>query len=296
MKLSNIIIIPKLSKYELDMHRYNLTHEELIDKYKEEGVNLERIMSSHERQKESLNKLKNFFSEQQFISREKLTREIAANSDLVIAFGGDNHFQYVSHFIDNGLIMGINSDPLTSEGSLVYFTIKDFKNTLKKLEKGDFQVEEWTRLEAGLNANYIGLATCDYFLGESERKYMSRHILELKGKKEEQKCSGLLIITGAGSTGWYNSAYRYLNMIENKFSKTKKSARFLATEPYKGRLSGYSMSEGTLEKGEELIVHSLNDDNGILSVDSLEDHNFNRGATTVIRISDKSLNVIKVEK
>ncbi len=294
MDLSKAVIVPKLSKYELDMRRYILAHDQLMEKYRQEGIDIKKIMNSHERQKNALNELKRYFSEQQFIPRDNLTSDIAAKASLIISFGGDEHFKYVSHFVDNGLIMGINSDPLTSEGVLNYFVVDGIEEKLKKLEKGDYAIEEWTRVNAELNRHPVALATSDYLLSKDRRKDMSRHVLEYRNMKEEQKSSGLLVVSGAGSTGWYDSASGDLYPNGDKFPKNADYAKFFVTEPYRGRLTRCRMRLGILEKGEELIVRSLNDDSGILTADSVEDYPFNRGAKAVIKISDKPLRVVKV--
>lgn len=296
MNTSNMVIVPKMSMYEWDMHRYKLTPGQILAKYERDGVDVGKVMKSHETQKQSLEELKAFFNESQFVHRNRLTRRIASNADLIIALGGDNHFQFVSHFLGSELIMGINSDPSRSEGALTYFTTHNFEETLKRLKQEEFDVEEWIRLEARLNGQLLELATSELFLGEDKRKYMSRHILEIRGRTEEQKCSGLLITTGAGSTGWYDSACRYLYEDGNAFPKTEKMARFLATEVFRGKLSQYSMLEGVLQERETLTVCSLNDDKGILSIDSLEEYPFDMGARAVIRISDKPLRIVGAMK
>ena len=51
------------------------------------------------------------------------------------------------------------------------------------------------------------------------------------------------------------------------------------------------MIDGKLKKGEELIIHSLNDSNGIVSLDSLEVYGFNRGTVVKIKLG-KTLKVI----
>ena len=232
MEISKIVIVPKWSKYEYDLHRYGLTHEQLIAKYTAQGVDVKRVLDSHERQKKSLEELKRFFGQHQFVPRGEYSREIAAGADLVISLGGDNHLQYVSHFIDKGLVMGVNADILSSEGALDYFTAEKFEQVFKQLERGDFDIEEWTRLEAKVNGNPVQMATCDYLVAEDRRKDMSRHILEFRGRSEEQKGSGLLVATGAGSTGWYNSVYRSMHGTDGIFPRTETSARFLLTEPY----------------------------------------------------------------
>lgn len=296
METSKIIIVPKMSKYEWDLHRYNLTHEQLIKKYAQDNIDADRILKSHDRQKESLNSLQKYFHNFQFVSRENFTRETARNADIIIALGGDNHLQYVSHFIDSTLLMGVNSDTARSEGALTYFTAEDFEKILLKIEKDDFDIEEWQRLECILNGTSISLTTSEYFLGENARKFMSRHILKIGDKEEEQKGSGLLVSTGAGSTGWYDSECRYLYPDGNIFPKTSKYARFLNTAPYRGKLNGYSMLEGKLEEGMELTVYSLNDSKGIVTSDSIEDYDFNIGAKAVIKLSKKPLNILKINR
>ena len=52
------------------------------------------------------------------------------------------------------------------------------------------------------------------------------------------------------------------------------------------------MLEGVLEKGQELRIHSLNDNKGILTADCIEEYEFKRGAEAVIRLSDKPLRVV----
>jgi len=284
MKIKKIIVIPKLSKYELDMKCLNLSEKELIEKYENEGINIKRIINSHQRQKDALNKLKELLPEAEFIQREGLTKEIVKKADLIISFGGDNHFQYVSHFLNGKLILGINSDPVSSEGVLNNFTIESFKEKLNEIKKGNYKVENWTRLKVILNNKVMGLAIDEVFIGESERKNMSRHIIKVNNNSEEQKNSGLIIATGAGSTGWYDSSCRYLFENGDKFPKDSEYAKFIATEPYRGKLNGSKLLHGILNKNETINVASLNDSGGIVSLDCLEEYEFNRGAKVKIKI------------
>ncbi|HIH18290.1 MAG TPA: hypothetical protein HA282_00935 [Nanoarchaeota archaeon] len=286
------IVVPKMSMYELDMHRFRLGHQELMQKYARDGFDIDRIIGSHERQQEAKMASGKMFGEENFIHYDRLTQDLLAQASAVVALGGDNHFQYVSHFVQDTLVIGVNSDPLTSEGALTSFTTSTLEEFLPQLEKGAFSVEEWTRLECKLNGKELPLAICDYFLGEKERSYMSRHLLKLGEKEEDQKCSGLLVATGAGSSGWYDSACRYLHPEGNPFAKNEKSARFLVTEPYHGKLNGYSMLEGKVGEGETLQVISANDACGVVTVDSIESYEFSRGMKAEIGISHIPLRVV----
>jgi len=295
MKTKEILIIPKITKVEWDMHRLDINEKQLINFYKKTGLNVDKIFDSHKRQKESLGKIKSILKDAQIVERNDLTKESVKNSSLVIAFGGDNHFQYVSHFLDEIPILGINSDPARSEGALTSFTIKDLDKILPLILENRFEIEDWTRIEVNVNGNKIKEpAISEIFIGEEKRFNMSRHILSVNGKSEEQKGSGLLITTGVGSTGWYNSASRYLFPNGDAFAKRKKEARFILTEPYKGKLSPLTMTNGVVKEKEEVEIVSLSDSQAFLSIDSLKLIKLKEGAKIKINIG-RPLKVIKLK-
>jgi NAD kinase len=295
MKFSDILVVPKMSKYEWDMLRYRLSPKQLISKYKKDGVDVRRIIESHERQAISLKLIRRIFSSARFASRATLNWEMSNRAKVIISLGGDNHFQYVSHFAQKSLMVGVNSDPIRSDGALITFTPEDLDRISRLLEKGNFGVEEWTRLQISLNGKKIrSLAVSEIFIGEVKRADMSRYHLIFGKRDEVQKCSGLLVATGAGSTGWYDSACRYLFHRGKSFPKTSRNFNFVATEPYHGRLSHSNLLHGTLREGKELKISSLNDSNGVLVIDALEEHEFREGSVAVIRMG-MPLRVLKLK-
>jgi hypothetical protein len=295
MDIDKLIVVPKESKLEWDMRALGLNHNELVERYQREEVDLNRILESHERQKHALQVVTASLNPNQIVSRAAFTAEVAKSASIVVALGGDNHFQFVSHRLLDTPIIGVNSDPMQSEGALTSVEASDFPRALQLLRDGRFDVEAWTRLEAFLDGVSVGYATSDIFLGEARRQEMSRHILHKDGLVEEQKCSGIIIATGAGSTGWYSSACRYYFPEGNVFSKSGDTARFIVAEPYRGKLSGFSLLEGELHVGQELVVKSLNDSHGVLLLDALSEHSFARGDTAKIVIGSHPLRVVRVQ-
>ena len=296
MDLKNILVVAKLTKYEFDQYHLHLKPAQVLEKYRKEGIDAQRILNSHERQKKALQRLKDILGGKNFISRDEFTRKKAAEVDLVISFGGDNHFQYLSHFLEKTPLLGINSDPVKSEGALTSVPADKIERVVERLKKEQFSVESWTRLSAQVNGEKVTLATSEYFLGERDREEMSRHILEFQGKKEEQKGSGILVATGIGSMGWYHSACRFLHPSGDIFPQDAPFAKFLLTEPHKGNESKCNLFNGVLRKGEKLVLHSLNDAEGRLSVDSWIHYPFNRGANVEIRLADLPLKVVKISQ
>jgi len=298
--LDRVLVVPKLSKVQFDMIRYGWTYEELLEKYATGTEDKRRILASHARQVAALAVLEDRLDPEQIVRRDQPTVERLRSASLVIAFGGDNHFQFVAQRVAGQTpLWGVNSDPRTSFGALLGGNADGLDIALDRLARGDYRFEPWTRVEVEVDGVTLPPALCDVFLGERERRFMSRHRLEFvsSGTSEvrsmEQKSSGLLIATGAGSSGWSTSAARYLFPEGIAFPRADRSARYLLTEASSalpGLKGGIPPgSTGIIREDGELTVHSLNDSDGFVSVDSLTDAPFPRGSKAVIRLAREPL-------
>lgn len=273
----NILVVNKHSKLEWEEKSLGLTRDELLKKYSAEKANLSAIVNSHEKQMSVRKTFASVFPSASFVMLEDAKKQVLDVYDLIIVLGGDNSFTMVSHYVKHTPILSINSDPDRSVGCLTRWAIhseQDIYDLAEKLDFNEFTIEEWPRLEATVNGEIITPATSEYFVGERLRKNMSRHVLVYRGKEVEQKCSGLVIATGAGSTGWYKSA----SHGTPKWKPSDKLARFIATEMYTTDASEGSIRSAPIAEGEELKIYSLNDSDGQISIDSWEEHPFPRGA------------------
>lgn len=290
-----VVLVPKISKLTWDMKRSNLPQEEIIKRYKQDGVNAEVIIGSHNRQMEILQKASQIL-QIPTVNRDEFTLEIARQFDVIIALGGDNHFLYVARFLDRQILVGINSDPLSSLGMLLRFKEDNLEKIQESIFKEEFNFENWTRLQATVNDQKLPfLALSEIFVGESHSLNTSRHILRYRGQEEEQKSSGLLIMTGAGLTGWAKAATRFWpkELVQQfpSFAPNEVYARFILREGFKG-----DICIGDLEKNENLTITSLNDDTGIIAFDSDPCDSrfcfsFPRGYQAKISISNQPLRV-----
>ncbi len=158
IRLDHITVVTKLSKVDYDIQNRRVSYNELLQQYRQEGVNWEDIVASHLRQQEALLRLKSLLPNARFISRDESRVAALDHSDLVIAFGGDDHFKHVSHSVTTGFMLGVNSDPATSVAALTSTTTSGLSSILRKLEDGVFMVEEWTRLETSVNGKPLSRA------------------------------------------------------------------------------------------------------------------------------------------
>ncbi|MBI5202735.1 MAG: hypothetical protein HY925_14175, partial [Elusimicrobia bacterium] len=188
LDLSRAVLVPKESKLEWDQRRLGWTRKRLLKYYR---VHADTILASHERQVEVREKLKALLPECRIVAREMADAAGLERSSLVIALGGDNHFVYLSHFLKKTPILGINADRLRSHGGLLRFDERDFEAMASRLRSGRFTLDASPRLEAKVDGKPVVLATSELFLGERQRKHMSRHAMRVGGgPEEEHKSSG----------------------------------------------------------------------------------------------------------
>lgn len=290
-----ILIVAKHSKYEWERKKFGLSHIQIVDRYSKEHANLDAIIKAHDKQKiirDAFEIIMKSF-DVTLVMMDTINTVITGY-DLVIVLGGDNSFTNVSHYINDIPILGVNSDPERSFGHLLSYSTPDVRSVHKLREiimSRQFTTQRWTRIQATLDGEPTTLATSEYFFGEKQRNKMSRHILIYNGQEYEQKCSGIIIATGAGSTGWYNSAKMESTRLPWKPTDNKIS--FVVTEPFNN--DAKSCCYGDIFNDDEITLYSLNDDEGLVSVDSWEEYKFLRGSEIKVKIG-KPLNVAMIQE
>lgn len=296
LDLSEVVIARKLSILEYDMKRYRLNEQEVLKKYQQMGADKERIINSHQRQLKSLQLVKKYLPQSPIIVGKVVDPKIFKKTEVVVCLGGDNYFQYIASFLSKQLIVGVNADSKESEGSILYFDAPSLGSLISRLYRGDYQVEEWTRLQSTVNERKLtSLAASEIYIGAKNRLDMSRYSIKLGEIQEEHKDSGLIISTGVGSSGWYLAAISCGHNLGKPFSKTEKLARFICTETYHGKLNGKVLLKGSLSFGQKLEITWFAHGQGVVGVDSLPDSRFNylsRGSKVVIEVTDKPLRVV----
>ncbi|MBK7972130.1 MAG: hypothetical protein IPK07_02125 [Deltaproteobacteria bacterium] len=281
MKLDRVVLAPKLTALEYDTHRYNRTQVEMLSIYRSRNVDAERILASHERQKACLAAVARLFPRAHVVHRNQLSKEATGDADLVIALGGDNHFTYVAHYAE-APILGLNSDPVGSEGVLLGFSSTGLDGLVRALESDAVDVEEWPRIRTTLDGRVIEPAITECFFGERESAFASYNLLTLDGSETTHRGSGTLVVNGAGSTGWYLSAARYRG--GQPFKRTERVLRVLAREP-SPHAKHNRITELTVRDGEVARIVSNNDTHGVVACDSLAEFRYDFPPGTVAEVS-----------
>ncbi len=221
-----------------------------------------------------------------FILRESLNKDKIAGYGLIISVGGDGTLLRASHFIDDEIILGVNSDIKKSEGILCYASRHDLKGKIDKILDNKFSVKNLTRANVffvNTKKSYTGLN--EIYVGSLKSYHIARYVLNYSGIEEEQKSSGIIISTGTGSTAWYGSTRK------ERFNLEDKELRFVVREPYFGRLSKFRIIDGKIGENKKIHIKSKMT-GGIVAVDSMTEIPFNYGEEIEISISKKPLRLI----
>ena len=151
-------------------------------------------------------------------------------------------------------------------------------------------------------------AVNDFFIGQQTHQ-SARYRLELDGQAEDQSSSGLIVSTGAGSTGWLRSVLTGASGVVGTFvpSDDVRAVRdrygfdweadylcYSVREPFVSRASSAQLVFGHVEAGQTLEITSQMPQNGVIFSDGIEDDflQFNSGSIARIGVAEKRVNLI----
>jgi NAD kinase len=242
----------------------------------------------------------------QCIDRWFLPNFIFTPRDLVIAVGRDGLVANTAKYLDNQPIVGVNPDPARYDGILVRFSVSQAKVGVLRVLEERAAVDAVTMGEVRLNDSQQLLAFNDFYIGQRTH-ISSRYRLTWHGRTERQSSSGILVSTGAGSTGWFSSTQHMAVAVSRLLLKgrapklpTMKLAwddprlAFVVREPFLSRASGVQLGAGLVEEGEELTIESNMPDGGIIYSDGVDSDvlAFNSGAVATVRAAKRQARLV----
>ena len=259
-----------------------------------------RFYESLSKSKESISKLLKY----KVIDRLFLPTYIFTEKDLIIVIGQDGLVANTAKYVNGLPIVGVNPDVERYDGVLLKHAPNELHSVLKNILKGNYAINQVTMAKAQLNDGQTLLAFNDFYIG-ADSHVSSRYSIEFNGNKEEQSSSGILISTGAGSTGWLSSIFNMTNTINkhhNKNSKNNKTTLdwndnkliFVVREPFLSKMSQTNIGYGEITKNRKLKIESNMPTNGVIFSDGVESDflNFNSGSIVEIEIADEKANLI----
>ena len=234
------------------------------------------------------------------IDRSFLPNFIFTPTDLIVVLGQDGLVANTAKYSLGKPMLAINPDPDRYDGQLLPHKLNGLSKTLDRIVEGKFDTDEITMAEVELNDGQRLLAFNDLFIGQKGH-VSAKYIIRFNGQEETQSSSGILVSTGAGSTGWLSSVFNMTNGILRRSrdgqipvparDRLTSDLMFVVREPFRSRTTGADMVIGNIGADDELQVESMMEKNGVIFSDGIEADNleFNTGAIANIRIaSDKA--------
>jgi hypothetical protein len=226
----------------------------------------------------------------QLLDRALVSTYLFAPSDVVMTLGQDGLVANTAKYAGAQPLIGVNPDPKRFDGVLLPFQVPMAHAALQATLKGEAEVREVTLAEAQLSDGQRLLAFNDLFLGA--RTHVSARY-RLDG--EAQSSSGLLVSTGAGSTGWFSSVLNMARAVGDAFGESRfmtpkltwegDQLVFVVREPFVSRHSTAKRTAGLLAPGAALRIESLMPSGGVVFSDGMEEDclAFNSGVVATVR-------------
>lgn len=309
-KFEKIVIITKKTALEELIERFN-TKDQARFYIEHMRISFDEYEDSHNKYFDSLEKLKKSLPvpvPNQFIERAFLPSFTFGEHDLVITLGPDGLVVNTAKYLSGQKLLAFNPDPGRIDGILVPFPVSICHEIIKKVLSGNFNIKNISMAKAELNDGQSLFALNDLFIGH--RSHVSaRYYISHKRRGEHQSSSGIIVSTGAGSTGWFRAILTGAAGIVSAFSKEKDINHikgkyrfdwesdylcYSVREPFISKSSQADMVFGKIEKGESLNITSSMPQNGVIFSDGIEaDYlEFNSGSIARIGLAEKKLHLI----
>ncbi|MDY7227540.1 NAD+ kinase [Hyalangium rubrum] len=230
----------------------------------------------------------------QQVDRALVPTFLFTGKELVVAVGQDGLVANVAKYVGSQPLVGVNPDPSRFDGVLLPFKVGEAHAAVRRTLEAKARVREVTLAEAALADGQRLLAFNDLFLG-ARTHVSARYRLRFEGAAEVQSSSGLLVSTGAGSSGWLSSVFTLVRRLTertggapgNTWSMQWEDPRlaFVVREPFLSRHSSAELINGFVTAEHSLVVESRMPSGGVIFSDGVEEDflAFNAGATAHIR-------------
>lgn len=243
----------------------------------------------------------------QRVDRDFLPNFVFGPRDVVVTVGQDGLVANVAKYALGLPIVAVNPDPDRIDGVLLPFRTDQARTAVRTVLKGRHNQRQVTLAEARLADGQRLLAFNELFIGT--RSHVSaRYRLTVSDRTEPQSSSGVLVSTGAGSTGWLSSVFNMTTGVMRallgrdepapprgrtpqndadapKLSWEDPRLLYVVREPFASKTSRASIVAGLLDPGGEITIESDMPTNGVIFSDGVETDflDFNTGATARIR-------------
>jgi NAD kinase len=304
-----LVIVTLKTRLEELIERFN-TREQAKFYIEHMGLNFADYDREHETYMAAVrllrHQLEGLLPKVQFIERGYLPNFLFTPHDLVVTIGRDGLVVNTAKYLDGQPIVAVNPDPSRIDGVLLPFAPPQVHETVVKVVEEKAAFHEITMAQVNLNDGQALLAFNDFYLGQRTH-LSSRYSLTYREKTERQSSSGVLVVTGAGSTGWFSSTQNMANAVNRLLLKEKAPPLprlrlswndprlvFVVREPFQSKASEVKLTAGIVEAGEQLRFESQMPDGGVIFSDGVEADAlaFNSGCVATVQAAKRRTKLV----
>jgi NAD kinase len=302
-----LVIITRKTALEELIERFNTRDQArfYIERMGSEFTSYQEAHDTYHRAIDSLHKQIPAGLHIQWIERSFLPTFTFSASDVVVVLGQDGLVVNAAKYLHGQLVVALTADPQRIDGVLLPFSVF---NAAKAINLALSGVKPWrnvTMAQAQLNDGQLLLAVNDLFIG-AKTHTSARYRLCYQGREEDQSSSGLIVSTGAGSTGWYRAilagaagiVHNFVNSpavrnVRDQYAIPWEERRlvFSVREPFVSKTSGAEIVHGSIVQNQPLRIISKMPKSGVIFSDGIEDDklDFNSGAIAEIALAERTL-------
>ena len=239
----------------------------------------------------------------QVMDRSLSATYLFSKQDVIVTLGQDGLVANTAKYVRGQPILAVNPDPQRIDGVLLPFTPQTLKAALERTLSGTARIRPITMAEARLRDGQRLLAFNDLFIGASTH-VSARYCIRFGNAGENHSSSGVIVSTGAGSTGWLSSIFNETSGILGflggapvtplRLEWEADRLLFVVREPFVSRHSQAAIVMGTVLPTAPLELESQMPTGGVIFSDGVEaDHlDFNSGAIATIGMASEKANLV----
>jgi hypothetical protein len=228
------------------------------------------------------------------VDREFLPNFDFATCAVVVVVGQDGLVANAAKYVGDLPIVAVNPDPARIDGILLPFLLPGARRAVSRVLENKARIRDVTLAEATLNDGQRMLAFNDFFIGAASH-VSARYTLEVEGRREPHSSSGVLVATGAGSTGWLSSVFNMADGLaafrggqpgqRPRMEWDDRRLAWAVREPFVSKNSQATLVAGLLEEGGSLVLESQMPTGGVIFSDGVEADFLQFNSGTIARIN-----------
>jgi|SRR5690554_3590988 len=262
-------------------------------------VDVQDYLDEHDLYQRRLSEVERCLKERgrfQWLDRTLLPNYQFSPTDIVVVIGQDGLVANTLKYLTGQPVVAINPDPDRWDGKLLPFRVDDLSEIVAQVAAGKASIKTVTFAEASTNDGQTMLAVNDLFIGPKTHT-SARYCLRWDGRTENHSSSGIIVSTGMGSSGWFQSILAGAMGVTGESSHPLKSGfnwedrwlQFAVREPFPSQTTGTSLVFGEVTADKPLELESFMPENGVVFSDGIEQDYiaFNSGCILKIGVAQQ---------